>query len=206
MENTGVWGPKPTTDITPTGPTPPPREKIDWGIKEDADLISFSPMIDPVGTNWVYENSTHGFADGNSIPRRAAFIAVMRSSRRLLQLISIAQREKGQWTVSEATLETFSLLHGLKAVTVPHAILFDDISVTKTGKELDEMLNKGPKHSKAGCKDSMIYFVAKECFPGPWPYSSYYWCPWASDAKNVWLRYIKWECLPPMLLHPVKDE
>ncbi|KAH8648498.1 hypothetical protein BX600DRAFT_517880 [Xylariales sp. PMI_506] len=113
--DSGVWGYVRTNNFPPQGPEVPPRSVLDWGVDEDADLIGFFPMIDPIGTGWVYEEGVYGFEDGTGTPRRAAFVSVTRSSRRLLQLVSEAQREAGQWLVSEATLETFALLHGLKA-------------------------------------------------------------------------------------------
>ena len=62
----------------------------------------------------------HGFPDGLATPRRAAFVSITRSSRRLLQLVSEAQRESSQWIASEGTMETFAFLYDLKAVTIPH--------------------------------------------------------------------------------------
>jgi hypothetical protein len=83
-------------------------------------------MIDPVGTDWVYEDDVYGFAANEATPRRISIVSVTRSSRRFLHITSEAQRKCGQWLVGEATLETFVLLHGLKAVTVPHPIAFDN--------------------------------------------------------------------------------
>ncbi|RYO76129.1 hypothetical protein DL766_002747 [Monosporascus sp. MC13-8B] len=199
--DTGVWGPVPTKDFEPYGPQPPSRSKTDWGINEDADLVSLMPMIDPVGTDWIYEDKVYGFADGAATPRRAAFVSMTRASGHLLRLVSKAQRERGQWVVSEATLETFALLHGLKAVTVPHPIAFED-SVTAGAADAD--INHGPPHSKAGGRAPSMSYTTKGFIPGPWFHASYWFA--ADEAPNYWQQYLEGKCMPPMLLHPVKDE
>ncbi|RYP04581.1 hypothetical protein DL765_010137 [Monosporascus sp. GIB2] len=170
--NTGVWGPAPT--------------KI---------------SNHPVGTDWIYEDKVYGFADGAATPRRAAFVSMTRASGRLLRLISKVQRERGQWVVSEATLETFALLHGLKAVTVPHPIAFED-SVTTEAADAD--INHGPPHNKAGGRAPSMSYTTKGFTPGPWFRASYWFA--ADEAPNYWQQYLEGKCMPPMLLHPAKDE
>ncbi|KAI3318446.1 hypothetical protein HD806DRAFT_540296 [Xylariaceae sp. AK1471] len=199
--DTGVWGPVSTLDFEPQGPQPPPRAKQYWGIGEEADLISFMPMIDPVGTDWVYENGIHGFAEKEAAPRRVAIVSCTRSSRRLLHLVSEAQRQRGQWLVSEATLETFALLHGLKAVTVPHPIAFHN---DMTMEELDANINKGPPSNKAGGELPSLLYTNKGWIDGPWPEASYWFT--GNGAQHMWDAYIRGDQLPPMLLHPVKEK
>lgn len=158
-------------------------------------------MIDPIGTNWIYEDGIHGFADGLGTPRRLAIVSITRSSRRLLQLVDEAQRRDGQWLVSEATLETFALLHGLKAVTVPHPI---SIAKDMTAEELDAEIHKGPPHSKAGGENPSMLYTKEGWLPGPWWEASYWFT--GNGAENVWKAYTNGELLPPMLLHPVKEK
>ncbi|KAI1409743.1 hypothetical protein F5Y13DRAFT_203147 [Hypoxylon sp. FL1857] len=201
IADTGIWGPVSTSDFISKGQQPPSRTKWNWGVGEDADLISFMPMIDPVGTNWVYEDGVHGFADGLETPRRVAIVSITRSSRRLLQLVHEAQQDRGQWLVSEATLETFALLHGLKAVTVPHPIFFDK---EITPEELDAEVNKGPSHSKAGGAMPSMLYSKIGWVPGSWGVASYWFT--GSGAENMWKAYIDGRRLPPMLLHPVKEK
>ncbi|KAI1851490.1 hypothetical protein JX265_013237 [Neoarthrinium moseri] len=196
-----VWGPVHTTDFTPKGPPVRTKEDSTWGVGEQADLISFMPLIDPIGTDWIYEDSVQGFADGLATPRRASFVSMTRSSRSLLRLVHQAQRERGQWVVSEATLETFALLHGLKAVFVPHPVSFTS---NITAQELDEAIHRGPQHSKAGGKSPSLLYTKHGYVDGPWPASSYWWS--GNDAGKIWHAYLQGECLPPMFLHPVKDE
>lgn len=200
MGNTGIWGPVYTSDFVPKGPTIPSRLDVMWGVGEHADLISFMPMIDPEGTNWIYEERVYGFADGVSTPRRAAFVSMTSASRFLLHQVHEAQRRRGQWLVSEATMETFALLHGLKAVTIPHPVSFDS---DMTPKELDTAINRGPTSSQAGGKNPSLAYTKDGFIDGPWATSSYWWS--GNAAPDLWHAYLQGECLPPMLLHPVKD-
>jgi len=199
--DSGVWGPIATTDFTPQGPKPPPRSEKHWGVDEDADLIGFFPMIDPIGSDWIYEDMIHGFTDRIATPRRAAWVSITRSSRRLLQLVSEAQRESGQWLASEAMLETFALLHGLKAVTIPHHISF---ATDWTLKQVAENIDRGPPSNKAGGNGISSSFTTSGWVDGPWPQASYWFKQ--NDADNQWRAYLGGECLPPLLLHPIKDE
>lgn len=195
----GVWGPARTADFAPRGPEPPPRSQTTWGAGEDPDLVSLMPMIDTNGTEWIYEGAAHGFA--RDTPQRAAFVSMTRASRRLLLLVSEAQRERGRWLVSEATLETFALLHGLKAVSVPHPIAFD---AGVSPRQADELVNQGPPHSRAGGKKPSMAYTTSGWVGGPWFRASYWFA--ADEAPSYWHRYLGGECMPPMLLHPVKDE
>ncbi|KAI0173329.1 hypothetical protein GGR52DRAFT_542689 [Hypoxylon sp. FL1284] len=199
--DTGVWGPAYTSEFVPQGPQPPSRLRWNWGVGEEADLISFMPMIDPQGTDWVYEYNIHGFADGPETPRRVAIVSITRSSRRLLQLMSEAQQERGQWIVSEASPETFALLHGLKAVTVPHPIYFNNDT---DAEELDANINRGPPHTKAGGGSPSMLYTMHGWADGPWWDSSYWFT--AETAAEMWKAYLDGEPLPPMMLHPVKEK
>ncbi|CAJ2504057.1 Uu.00g114510.m01.CDS01 [Anthostomella pinea] len=197
----GVWGPALSPGFTPKGPQPPSRTERDWGIGEDADLITFMPIFDPVGTEWIYEGNVNGFAEGLSTPRRAAVVSVTRSSRRLLQLVSDAQRERGQWVVSESILETFALLHGLKAVAVPQPIIFTE---QFGAEELDANIHKGPPHSRAGGEYSTLLYSKIGFVETPW-WDASYWFREESAAGQTWQAYKEGRPLPPMLLHPVKE-
>ncbi|ETS77227.1 hypothetical protein PFICI_11101 [Pestalotiopsis fici W106-1] len=202
--DSGTWGAVNTTDFTPQGPQAPVKaENMAWGIGEDADLFSFMPMIDPIGTNWVCEDRIYGFTDGESTPRRAAFISKTRFSHLLLQLVHEAQSQHGQWLVSEATMETFALMHGLKAVSIPHPIAFANSNDIMAARKPDQAIHMGPKHSKAGGHNPSLLYTKQGYVAGPWEQSSYWWS--GNEAPRIWHQYLGGECLPPMLLHPVKD-
>ncbi|KAI0539492.1 hypothetical protein GGR58DRAFT_234815 [Xylaria digitata] len=197
----GIWGPVPTRDFTPQGPQPPSRSIVNWGVGEEADLINFMPAIDPRGTDWVYENQIYGFAENKATPRRLSIISITRSSRRLLRLISEAQRARGQWLVSEATLETFALLHGLKAVTVPHPIALDG---RMRAQDLDDNIHRGPASNKAGGEMPSLLYTKQGWIAGPWWGASYWFTGYG--AQKLWDAYVGGGQLPPMLLHPVKEK
>ncbi|KAI1774437.1 hypothetical protein F4818DRAFT_419932 [Hypoxylon cercidicola] len=197
----GVWGPVSTSNFKSQEQEVPPRTTWNWGVGKDADLISLMPMIDPVGTSWIYEDNINGFVDGIATPRRVAIVSITRSSRRLLQLIDEAQRKRGQWLVSEATLETFALLYGLKAVAVPQPISFTkEIQV----QELDAEINKDLIHSKAGGELASLLYTKKGWMTGPWCDASYWFT--GHGAQDIWNVYVDGQPLPPMLLHPVKEK
>lgn len=209
----GIWGPHPEADlyIKPQGPPPPNRSHTSWGVGEPADLINFAPLIDPVGTNWTYEHHVRGFQPAfglpHHVPRRMAMISMTRTSRRLLRLISMEQRTSGSWVVSESTPETWSLLHGLKAVYVPHLLAFNlDEGDDLTPQQLDQMVHKGPAESRAGGELTGFLWCGNENgMPEPrWLRSSYFF--WAGDAPEVWWLYTNGTCTHPLLLHPVKDD
>ncbi|KAI0425489.1 hypothetical protein F5Y09DRAFT_334912 [Xylaria sp. FL1042] len=140
---TKISGPVPTSDFLsyglPSGckhhgVTKPPDPQVpirnpDWCIGGEANIISFMPFINPLGTKWVYENAVHGFADGTKTPRRLAIISITRCSRRLLHI----------------------------AVTVPHPIIFNrNITITEldVGINKGPLSNKA-----GGDRPSMLYTV-----------------------------------------------
>lgn len=206
----GIWGPHPYAEffIEPRGPKPPQRNELNWGVREEAELITLSPMIDPVNTKWTYESAVHGFATPLSLPRRMAIVSMTRTSRRLLQLITSEQRATGSWIVSEATPETWSLLHGLKAVYVPHLIAFESASfrgkTAPVAVELEKALHKGPPWSLAGGDHaSMLWCDDSGVSDKRWLEASYFY--WVGDAPRVWWDYTNGTCTYPLVLHPVKS-
>lgn len=203
-----TWGPaanKGYVDIIPQGPKPPPRSEIYWGVGEDADLITLSPMIDPVGTGWIFTKHMGHFSLKQRLPRRMAAISVTRTSRRLLRLISVQQRDTGSWVVSEATPETWSFLHGLKAVYVPHLVtLHFDPDEAMTPKKLDRMLHRGPRHSLSGGPRSSLLASTDGINDLRWHHASYFYME--GDAFRLWHAYLGGACMPPMILHAVKTD
>ncbi|GIZ37904.1 hypothetical protein CKM354_000133400 [Cercospora kikuchii] len=208
-----IWGPAPNAEtyIASRGPLPPPRSDSTWGLDEPADLITFAPMINPVGTKWDFENEVHNFSPTKKsnllLPRRMAMISMTRTSRRLLQSISLHQRQTGAWLVSEATPETYSFLHGFKAVYVPHLISFNLGTGALSPKELDKLLHKGPKEGLAGGKRASFLWCGRtwKMKMQQWLASSYIW--WGGQGLSFWYDYVVLEkCFPQMVLHPVKRD
>ena len=199
-----IWGPAKTTDFEPKGPVAPPIDggmADEWGVGEEADLITLMPMWDPKGSDWIYENYTRGFADGNDTPRRVAIVSMTRTSRRLLHLIHNEQRNHGRWVVSESTAETFTLLHGLKGVYAPHPIAFDAEGATP--KAVDEVVHKGPVSNKAGGYKPAFAYSKTGIMRGLWDHATWF---YKEDiAGDVWNEYVGGKCVRPLLLHPVKN-
>ncbi|KAK6003646.1 hypothetical protein QM012_009417 [Aureobasidium pullulans] len=208
--NKGIWGSHPYAQfyIDPQGPKPPARTHSSWGVGEEAELITLAPLIDPVSTKWTYEGTIRGFKPALNLPRRMAIVSMTRTSRRLLRLISHEQRKSGSWVVSESTPETWSLLHGLKAVYVPHLVAFNmelpGETLQEQGRELDHMLHKGPAWNLAGGEHAGLLWCPDVGLPEHrWLNASYFY--WAGDAPRVWWEYTNGTCTYPLVLHPVKS-
>jgi hypothetical protein len=206
-----LWGPHPHAEffVAPQGPTPPADRDSTWGVGEEAELINFSPIIDPVSTRWTYELTVHNFTSPLDLPRRMSIVSMTRTSRRLLRLISVQQRAFGSWVVSESTPETWSLLHGLKAVYVPHLLAFNSTSLQGSTKEnaleLERALHKGPPWSLAGGDHASFLWTNDLGLPEKrWLEASYFY--WAGNAPYTWWEYTNDTCTYPLLLHPIKDD
>jgi len=209
--DSGIWGPHPYAKfyVDPQGPRAPVKRNDVWGMGEEAELITLSPLIDPVNTKWTYESTVHGFEAPLYLPRRMAIVSMTRTSRRLLRLISQEQQESGAWVVSESTPETWSLLHGLKTVYVPHLVAFNLETHAETpeeqGKELDRMIHKGPAWNPAGGEYAGLLWCSDVGLPEhKWLSASYFY--WAGDAPRLWWEYTNGSCTYPLVLHPVESD
>lgn len=153
-EHQSVWGPVATEIVDPIGPKPPVqnpvRDDYGWGIDEEADLITLLPIFDVQETNWTFPNKIWGVP--SDLPRRAAPITMGRMSFQLLDTMHKAQRESGQGVVSEMSAPTWALLHGFKAVHVPHPLFVDG---KWTAKELAPIMNRGKPEKVNGGPDSI---------------------------------------------------
>jgi hypothetical protein len=149
-----VWGAKSIPEITPVGPKPavptPEDDEYKWGVGEEADLITFLPIFDPVDTSWVFTKKLWGISE--DVPRRASPIAMGRISRTLVQKMHDVQAQQGIGLVSEMTAPSLALWHGLKAVHVPHPVYVDG---KWTPKELGRILNPGQPEKINGGSDSI---------------------------------------------------
>lgn len=143
-----VWGPRPYAPFQfPLGPTPPTtseEDNFEWGVGEEADLITLQPIWDPAETGWSYKNHIWNFipevrprftpenanADGfdhpgfPTIPRRVFINTVARFSKRMLHVMHLENTE-GRAMQAEMWPATVALHHGLKAVYAPHPIWTD---------------------------------------------------------------------------------
>lgn len=201
-----VWGPLPynTTYQTPIGPSPPRSMKSDnyeWGVGEDADLITLQPMWDPTETTWVFRDKIFNFLPGIrpqfsatdpldkyfthpdfvKIPRRVYINTVSRFSRRQLQAMHL-ENQAGRTMQAEMWPATAALQHGLKAVYAPHPIWTDR---KWPGWYMDAVFNAdGGEHAKWGAKKDSIYNSDREHNFGGWS--------WYYNADFPRILYRRW--------------
>ena len=213
-----IWGPERSVDddletkydVLP--PTSYEKDKYEWGVGEEADLITFNPLFDPDGTTWLLAEDVTGYNTTTSLPpRRAAVITASRLSRRLLETMHRETALKRHTMFSEMWPASVALQHGLKAVYAPHAEYIDRKWPTTY---LAAVMNGGRNGASGGARTS-VFGDREHNFRGTtWYYN-------AGFAPNLWRRWLGFRvdndggeefelagegrmCLPPMLLHPVK--
>ena len=145
---TPVWGPQKYTETqTVFGPDPPHSQEADnfeWGVGEEADLITLQPIWDPSQTEWSYRYKIWNFIEGkrphfssddpgddayyhpdfSKIPRRVFINTVARFSKKMLHAMHMENRA-GRTMQAEMWPATVALQHGLKAIAAPHPIWTD---------------------------------------------------------------------------------
>ena len=216
--NKPVWGPEGPADMLGAqGDTIPPvtfeKDMYAWGVGEEADLISLSPLFDPDGTTWFYVNDVTGYNTTQSLPPRRATIGTSsRLSRRLLQTMHRETVLKRHHMFSEMWPASVALHHGYKAVYAPHPVYIDRKWPVAY---LAGVMNGGRNGASGGARTS-VYGGREHNFRGTtWFYD-------AGFAPNLWRRWLGYKvdndggeqeemaregrmCLPGILLHPVKE-
>ncbi|KAF4207770.1 hypothetical protein CNMCM6805_005170 [Aspergillus fumigatiaffinis] len=189
------------------------KDQNEWGVGEEADLIVFNPLYDPEGTTWLLRDDVTGYNKENGMPpRRTAIITASRLSRKLLLTMHKETSLKRHTMFSEMWPATTALHHGFKAVYVPHSVYIDRRWPTKY---LESVFNAGRNGASGGARTS-VFGDREHNFRGTtWFYS-------AGFSPNLWRRWLGYKvdndggeqeelagegrmCLPPMLLHPIKD-
>jgi hypothetical protein len=215
-----IWGPEPpiddtldnSTDVNP--PTTMTNDKNVWGVGEEADLITFSPIFDPQGTNWLLSDDTTGYnTTRGQPPRRATVITFNRLSKRLLSTMYRDTLLGHKTMFSEMWPASCALHHGLKVVYAPHPVYIDRRWPTSF---LAATFNAGRNGATGGSRLSVFSDDRQHNFRGTtWYYD-------AGFAMNLWKRWLGYKvnntggemdevvgegrmCLPSMLLHPVKQ-
>lgn len=212
-----IWGPESPEDMLtapddPAPPTPYEKDKYTWGVGEEADFITFSPLFDPDGTTWFYVKDVTGYNTTQGLPPRRATIGTSsRLSRRLLQTMHRETVLGRHHMFTEMWPASISLHHGYKAVYVPHPVYIDRRWPTQY---LAGVMNGGRNGASGGARTS-VYGGREHNFKGTtWFYD-------AGFAPNLWRRWLGYNvdndggeqgelagegrmCLPGMLLHPVK--
>lgn len=116
---------EPDSDPRPPSASPD-RDRYEWGVGEEADFISFNPLFDPDGTTWLLRDDVTGFNRSLGMPpRRASLMTTSRLSRRLLLAMHRSTAHKKQFAFPEMWPATVALHHGFKAVFAPHPVYVD---------------------------------------------------------------------------------
>lgn len=212
-----VWGPESPedmlkTDDDPIPPTTYEKDKYTWGVGEEADFITFSPLFDPDGTTWFYVEDVTGYNTTQGLPPRRATIGTSsRLSRRLLQTMHRETVFKRHHMFTEMWPASVALHYGYKAVYAPHPVYIDRRWPTSY---LAGVMNGGRNGASGGARTS-VYGGREHNFKGTtWFYD-------AGFSPNLWRRWLGYKvdndggeqeelagegrmCLPGMLLHPIK--
>lgn len=206
----------------------PEKDHYQWGVGEEADYITLNPMFDPDGTTWLLKDDITGFnRTAGAIPRRASIITTSRMSRRLLLTMHKMTAYKKQFAFPEMWPATVALQHGYKAVYAPHPIYVD----RKWPVEFMAQKYNGGRDGSTGGARTSIFGDGEHNMKGlSWFYNSGF----APNVYKRWLGLKinndggdEFEttrdeskqggsvgempggegrmCLPPMLLHPVKE-
>lgn len=215
-----IWGAEASEDDemdTQDDPVPPhtfAEDKYEWGVGEEADLITFNPLFDPDHTNWILAGDVTGYNTTSRLPpRRTAIITATRLSKRLLKIMHRETSLRKRTMFSEMWPPTCALHHGLKAVYAPHPVFIDRRWPTDY---LAAIMNNGRNGAAGGARMSVFSDERQHNFRGiTWYYNSGF-------APNIWRRWLGYVvdndggeavevwgegrmCLPAMLLHPVKQ-
>ncbi|KAI9690684.1 MAG: hypothetical protein M1820_009918 [Bogoriella megaspora] len=206
-----VWGPLPYAQTqSPLGPRPPrPQEKdnFQWGVDEEADLITLQPIWDPAGTDWSYRHKIFNFVPGirphfspenpadeehfheeyPHIPRRVFINTVARFSRRMLHAMH-AENRAGRSMQAEMWPATVALHHGLKAVYAPHPIWVDK---KWPARYMDVVFNAdGGKDGRWTEEPDSIYNHDREV-----NFKTFSWYYATGFPKTLYRRWLGWEAV-----------
>ncbi|KAI6781685.1 uncharacterized protein J7T54_003951 [Emericellopsis cladophorae] len=216
--NDTVWGPLDLSFINPVGPKPPVKSPSDdnyeWGVGEDADVITLGPIFNPINSNWIISKHVWGYTDANhhswDVPRRTTIVTHSRVSKRLLDIMHV-ENMRGNHVASEMTPQTVALHHGFKAVFAPHPIFMDR---DWDGEFLNKWFNPGEKGESGGYGSPMGWGRERRYQGTTW----YYRAEPPNRLFNNWMGWVdtkiggkRWEqkhgrpCLPSIMLHPVKE-
>jgi hypothetical protein len=213
-----IWGPERPLDddvafnTDPQAPTSLEKDKYDWGVGEEADLIVFNPLFDPDGTTWLLAEDTTGYnKTRGQPPRRTAIITASRLSRELLVTMHKETALKRHTMFSEMWPATCALHHGLKAVYAPHSEYID----RKWPTNYLESVFNGGRNGATGASRTSVFGDREHNFRGTtWYYNAGFpevlWHRWLGmrfNGDGGEIEEVNGEgrmCLPAMLLHPIK--
>ncbi|KAI9807987.1 MAG: hypothetical protein M1825_005294 [Sarcosagium campestre] len=211
-----VWSPPRVYGVEAFGPLPPrlnpSKDNYKYGVGDHADLITFLPIFDPQHTSYALRHDAWGYWEQTAVPRRCSIVTVYRASKALLDAMHYENKESGHHMHSEMWPASVAMHHSFKAVYAPHPIFFDRQWPLD---QLEKTFNPGSRGSAGGDERSTFGLGHEHVH---WGGTFYY---RADSAKQVYERLLgkesngkggrEWEkqhgraCVPPMLLHPVKN-
>jgi hypothetical protein len=182
-----VWGPPTVENLIPAGPKPPvanpAQDKYKWGVGEEGDYITLTPIFNPNDTNWILRNEVWGYQGVNYIPRRISIGTLARVSRRLLDAMHTDNLDGNTFT-SEMNPPSAAFLHGFKAVYAPIRVMFDRPWPTTS---LNRYFNPGPKGVSGSSQDSPFGWGLENRFQG----STWYFR--ATPGERMYNNWMGWE-------------
>jgi hypothetical protein len=180
------------------------------GDGEDADLITLSPLFDPVDSGWYFARDVTGYDTELPMPpRRNAIIAASRMSRKQLRLMhkETLEYKRSMWT--EMWAPSIALHYGLKAVYAPHPVYYDREWPIATA---DKIFNAGKYGSSGGNASSVFGAFEHNHLGSTWYHNARFagdlWRAWLGrgSEENMARTGLDRMCLRSMLLHTVKHE
>ena len=203
-----IWGALPYNESQkPLGPTAPwsqEEDNFEWGVGENADLVTLLPIWDPEKTQWTMRNKIWNFTpdihpifndehptdDGHddpsyrTLPRRAYINTVVRFSRRLLHAMH-AENLAGRSMQAEMWPTTVALHHGFKAVYAPNPIYS---GVQWPARYADAIFNAdGGVPARWGQQADSVYNQDREV-----NFRSWSWYYHAQFPSVLWRRWMGW--------------
>jgi hypothetical protein len=179
-----IWAAPVVPEFEQAGPRPPPKLAVNenylWGVGEDADYLSLSPIFNPVNTTWPQRNDIYGYKMDQGLPRRASLTTHSMVSKRLLDLMH-QESLQGRHLGNQMAAPTIALLHGLKSVYAPHPMWFDR---PWNDTSLHKYFNAGAKQELGRSKASPYSANRVEWWKGST------WDPRAQLPTRLWKRWM----------------
>ena len=231
-----IWGPRlfPKQarfglDLDPPQDRPTAAsDSFEWGVGEDADMITLLPMFNPDTTHYAFRDGFYNYptaAQPSGPPRRTTIITFFRMSNRLLNTMHLENsRTPGHHMSSETWPMSVALQHGMKAVYAPHSVYMEREWPPAAANFIfnngdSDRITQGfedipPQGVGSGGWESVFGLGREHNFDqSTWYYRTHL-------ASRLYKRFLghevdniggqQWErrrgtyCLPPMLLHQIK--
>lgn len=152
-----------------------------WGVGEEADLISLSPIFNPNHTAWEGRGDIWGYKWGKNLKRRAILGEEMLMSKLLLDAMH-AESVEGRFLGAKMAAPTIALLHGLKVVAAPMPVWMEG---AWKPEEVAEAFSTGPLGQLG---DSAKSSYGKDGSKEFWWEASY--DPESTVADELWDRWM----------------